>query len=102
MPTHGGSVSVERRFDTINVSLRGWIEAQGDYPVDNPNTVTAGGFWIANATATWTPIERLELQLTGRNLLDRRYAQLVGGNLGPTAAFPQLPRQILMRAKWQF
>jgi outer membrane receptor protein involved in Fe transport len=102
VPLHSGTVTVERSFDELRLKLRGWIEAQGDYPVDNPNTVRAGGFWTANATATWSPLDQLELQLTGRNLLDRRYAQLVGGNLGPTAAFPQLPREVLLRAKWQF
>ncbi|WP_420243261.1 TonB-dependent siderophore receptor [Roseiterribacter gracilis] len=102
VPRHAGSVSVERRFDAINVSLRGWVEAQGDYAVDNPNSVTAGGFWIANATAIWRPVERLDLQATVRNLFDRSYAQLVGGNLGPTAAFPQLPRAFLVQARWRF
>lgn len=87
-----GSTAIEMTVKHLGLRVSGnWL---GPYsPFDEPGVV-AGGYGLLHASAT-VPVNRMELTLALRNVLDRRYPELIAGHI----VSPGQPRTILLSVR---
>lgn len=102
-PRHMLSLGAEGRL-AGGLGLGAWWDFSGDYFVDGGNALRDGAFGLLNARLSFEPraLPRLSGQIVATNLLDRRYAYLLGSVNAPLQASPGLPRQVSASLRLKF
>jgi iron complex outermembrane receptor protein len=101
-PPHQGTLGFAHTAARLGLETSAWVDASGDYFIDNGNTVEDGGFALVNASIAWAPrqLSGAEVRLTATNLLDREHYFFFGNNDGPFEAYPGRQREIVVMLRY--
>ncbi|MEM1268561.1 MAG: TonB-dependent receptor [Bacteroidota bacterium] len=102
-PSHQGTLGFAHTAAQFGLETSAWVDASGDYFIDNGNTVEDGAFALVNASVAWAPraFNGAEVRLTALNLLDQEHFFFFGTNDGPFEAYPGRRREVTLALHYQ-